>query len=98
MANTPAGANTVLTPHAVNAPAGASKPSSRHPLRTTRSQLQFIVRDILYNFFKFNVHSRLQGGLLAQQALTPVKGILRMPQLHNLGAGWVSTVLCSIAK
>jgi hypothetical protein len=49
------------------------------PLRTTRSLLQSIIRDILHNnFIKFNVHSRLQGyGLPAQQELTPVKGILR---------------------
>ncbi len=73
MANTPAGANTVLTPPAVNAPAGASKPSSRPPLHTTRSLLQRFVRDIQYNFIKFNVHRKLQGcGLPAQQALTPV--------------------------
>jgi hypothetical protein len=53
------------------------------PLRTSRSQLQRIIRDILHNnFIKFNVHSRLQDlGLPAQQELTPVKGILRMPIL-----------------
>jgi hypothetical protein len=41
-------------------------------LRTTRSQLKRIVRDIHHNnFVKFNVHSRLQGlGLQAQQKLT----------------------------
>jgi len=33
------------------------------PLRTTGSQLQCVIRNILYNnFFKFNVHSRLQVG------------------------------------
>jgi hypothetical protein len=44
------------------------------PLRTTSSQLQCIVRNILYNdFFKFNVHSTLQGyGLPVQQELTPM--------------------------
>jgi len=46
------------------------------PLRTTRSLLERLVRDILHNdFFKFNVHSRLQGCRLpAQQALTPKTG------------------------
>jgi len=35
---------------------------SRDPLRTTSSHLQCVIRNILYNFFKFNVHRRLQVG------------------------------------
>ena len=56
-----------LTPTAV----GSRHPITYgdEPLRTTRSQLECIIRDILYNnFIKFNVHIRLQGyGLPAQQ-------------------------------
>jgi hypothetical protein len=43
-------------------------------LRTAGSQLQCVIRDILYNFFKFNVHIRLQSyGLTVQQELTVVR-------------------------
>jgi len=31
------------------------------PLRTSSSQFQCVIRDILYNFFKFSVHRKLQG-------------------------------------
>ena len=63
-----------LTPGIANSPFISSAP----PPRTTRSLLERIIRDVLYNdFIKFNVHSRLQGlGLPAQQELTLVKGIL----------------------
>jgi hypothetical protein len=69
-------------------------------LRATRSKLQRIIRDVLHNnFIKFNVHSRLQGyGLPAQQELTPVKGILRMPFLFKSASRLVSTVVCSISQ
>jgi hypothetical protein len=46
-------------PHAPHTP----NRSPKTPLRTTGSQLQCVIRNILYNdFFKFNVHSRLQVG------------------------------------
>jgi hypothetical protein len=53
------------TPKSKKAASSSASFSGEHnvdPLRTTRSQLQFIIRDILYNnFIKFNLHCKLQG-------------------------------------
>ena len=87
----------LLTPReAATLTEGIVGSSSEPRLRTTGSQLERIIRDILsYNFIQFNVHSRLQGyGLPAQQALIRVKGILRMHHFYNIGAEWVSTIIC----
>ena len=45
-----------LTPVVETLGCGGTPPQHYSPLRTTGSQLQCIIRDILYNFIKFNVH------------------------------------------
>jgi hypothetical protein len=38
--------------------------------------------------------SQTPSGLPAQQKLTLIKGILRMHHFYNIGAEWVSTIIC----